>query len=114
MKPDITLLNQQREPSLLMDVKWKLLDSSDNKYGVSQPDMYQILSYAHQYDCKKVVLIYPQYKGITAERPVFRTLVGEVNILIWTVDLAGIVKRYSDISGQLNEILENALGEETA
>ena len=47
------------------DTKWKRIDQNDrgNKYGISQSDMYQLYAYARKYNCKRVMLIYPEIVG---------------------------------------------------
>ena len=51
---------------MILDTKWKLLDSSkmDGKNGVSQSDLYQLYAYGKKYKEKtnkdiELVLIYP-------------------------------------------------------
>ena len=94
---------------VLLDTKWKLLDATDNKYGVKQEDMYQMLAYAHQYKCHNVVLIYPQNSNIADRAPVFETIIGEVKIFIWTVDLSGLAGFGPDVSTQLSSRLSSLL-----
>lgn len=50
IKPDITA--SRNGIFYIMDAKWKLVDENDraNKYGISQTDMYQLLSYAKIYE----------------------------------------------------------------
>ena len=69
MKPDITAHAKNKNVLYIIDAKWKLVDqwNREEKYGVSQGDMYQLLSYAKIYgaleqDGVKVVtvLVYPE------------------------------------------------------
>jgi len=64
MMPDITLLNEYSEVILIADAKWKILDSTESKLGVSQVDLYQLNTYATQYGVKRLVLLYPRQKGL--------------------------------------------------
>lgn len=46
---------------IIIDTKYKLrkYEESDNKRGVVQADLYQVVSYAYRRGCKEVILIYP-------------------------------------------------------
>jgi 5-methylcytosine-specific restriction enzyme subunit McrC len=66
LKPDIVLYDHDDKPCVVMDTKWKLLDTQqDNgsrKYDISQSDMYQMFAYGQKYLGGKgtLVLIYPK------------------------------------------------------
>ncbi|GIP52927.1 McrC family protein [Paenibacillus vini] len=49
----------------IIDTKWKLLDSKKKNFGISQDDIYQMYAYAREYDCNKVILLYPVNEGTT-------------------------------------------------
>ena len=55
--PDIYL--EKSDKRLIIDTKYKVLKGNDNKKGVSQSDMYQMVSYGIRYIVKKIVLLYP-------------------------------------------------------
>jgi 5-methylcytosine-specific restriction enzyme subunit McrC len=61
--PDMVLSNETRK--IVADTKWKLIDQAarDNKYKISQPDIYQLFAYSKKFlggqDVKEVILIYP-------------------------------------------------------
>lgn len=64
LKPDITMENDEK--IVILDTKWKLLNSSsvDGKFGVSQGDLYQLYAYGKKYQNKtskevELYLIYP-------------------------------------------------------
>ena len=65
LKPD--LLFQSEYSTYVMDTKWKLLDEmasdTENKYKVSQSDLYQLFAYGHKYQNGKgnMMLIYPKH-----------------------------------------------------
>ncbi len=69
MKPDIALLDQDNQVTLLADAKWKLLDATDHKLGVSQGDMYQMQAYANRYGVDHLALIYPAERGLAGSYP---------------------------------------------
>lgn len=75
LKPDLVGRLKNGDRLLLLDTKWKLLDETDreSKYGISQNDLYQLLSYATVYKAESqketaAVLIYPVHDGFTELR----------------------------------------------
>jgi len=63
MKPDIVLVNHNDDGiQFVLDAKWKRFDGKDidSKHEITQPDLYQIYAYSKRYECKTVMLIYPQ------------------------------------------------------
>jgi 5-methylcytosine-specific restriction enzyme subunit McrC len=60
LKPDLAFRNQAKQFPLLIDTKYKRLDETDIKFGISQADFYQMYAYARRYDCPRVLLLYPQ------------------------------------------------------
>ena len=67
LRPDIAFRDDTRFP-LLIDTKYKRLNTADTTLGVSQDDFYQMHVYAHRYDCRMVLLLYPQTAGIPDPR----------------------------------------------
>ena len=67
-KPDITIA-KQGVPVLVIDTKWKRLKGAidDPKYGVGQADVYQMMAYAHVYQCERLLLLYPHHAGLGSE-----------------------------------------------
>ncbi len=66
MKHDIFLTNKETNKetnkTIIIDTKYKLRsasDKADKKRGVSQADLYQMITYAVKRGCKDVVLVYP-------------------------------------------------------
>lgn len=59
IKNDIILEN----PCLIIDTKYKIRDKTDNKKGVAQGDMYQMVAYALRRKIHQVLLIYPKANG---------------------------------------------------
>ena len=58
MKPDILL--ERNNDRFILDAKWKRLDSKKHNHDIKQADVYQLFAYGRQYDCRRVVLVYPQ------------------------------------------------------
>lgn len=76
LKPDM-LLQSSKNNHMVLDTKWKLIDSKKNngseKYGLSQGDFYQLHAYGQNYLDGKgdVVLIYPKTDHFDEPLPVF-------------------------------------------
>lgn len=76
LEPDL-LISHGDTRRLVLDTKWKLLDSQagsgSSKYGLSQGDLYQLYAYGQSYLDGKgdVVLIYPRTESFSEPLPVF-------------------------------------------
>lgn len=67
LKPDLKIKREQDEA--ILDTKWKLVNStdSDNHFGLSQSDFYQMYAYGHKYlnGAGDLFLIYPAHDRFT-------------------------------------------------
>jgi len=63
LKPDLVFRDRGRYP-LLMDFKYKRLNPSDRKLGISEADFYQMYAYLNRFKAPRVTLIYPQTAGM--------------------------------------------------
>ena len=76
LRPDVLVKDGVRN-LLVLDTKWKLLDSVNSsgkvKYGLSQSDFYQMLAYGQSYldGQGDVILIYPRTDVFDKPLPVF-------------------------------------------
>jgi|SRR5690625_1490408 len=76
MRPDF-LVEKGHRSKLVLDAKWKLLDSTlndgRNKYGLSQNDFYQLFAYGKSYLLGQgdLILIYPKSKRFAKPLPLF-------------------------------------------
>lgn len=76
LKPDL-LVKQKQTTRLVLDTKWKLLDSAKKngreKYQLSQADFYQLYAYGHHYldGTGDIVLVYPKTDAFAEPLPVF-------------------------------------------
>lgn len=70
LQHDIYLTDRKNKTrSLIIDTKYKIRtdsDKSDKKMGISQADMYQMVSYAYRRGCSNVLLLYPNSTDINA------------------------------------------------
>ena len=71
LRPDIFL-----EGKFIADTKWKIIrqDNKENeeKYKISQTDLYQLYAYGKKYECGELYLIYPKIDGVEQEPMKFR------------------------------------------
>ena len=60
LRPDL-LIRQTDGRVLVLDTKWKALDSTDRRgtYGIDQADLYQLYAYGKKYGAAHLFLIYP-------------------------------------------------------
>ena len=54
-------LEKKDDSTIIIDVKYKKLYRNDKKNGVSQSDMYQMVSYAIRRKCTDIKLVYPRH-----------------------------------------------------
>lgn len=85
LKPDI-IIQQGNSVVSVLDAKWKLLNSaaSENKFGISQGDMYQLFAYGQKYmkGTGEMFLIYPESETFNKPLPVFSF---DKNLKLWVV-----------------------------
>ena len=106
-KPDITIA-RRGSPVLVIDTKWKRLKGAidDPKYGVGQADVYQMMAYAHVYQCERLLLLYPHHAGLGSEAAAL-TCVHQINgtadsrIAVGTLSLSNP----KAVVGQLRDLL---------
>jgi 5-methylcytosine-specific restriction enzyme subunit McrC len=75
LRHDIFLEHRITRDIIIVDTKYKLRqgsDITDKKRGVSQADMYQMLSYAYRRGCEKVIMLYPNSSDQLQEDAVFK------------------------------------------
>lgn len=59
LKPDI-VIEQNKNPKIIIDTKWKKLDYNANRHGVKREDFYQMYAYLTKYkDANAAILLYP-------------------------------------------------------
>lgn len=75
LRPDLVVM-RQRQPVMVLDTKWKLLDDNDVWTKVSQNDLYQMQAYGLSYLSAqgRILLVYPA-------TPAFRDSTGPLHFL---------------------------------
>lgn len=86
IRNDIYITNQ-----LIIDTKYKIREEAGLKEGVSQSDMYQMVSYAIKRNCNDVLLLYPMTKGAINNSACFVVpspmLSQPINIYVRNIDI---------------------------
>ena len=96
MKPDLALLDSKNKVVEILDTKWKVLDKDEAKYGISQPDIYQMIAYGTRYDCNRLTLIYPKQDKISDKEIELKVQESDLIIRIVFVDLEEMVELSAD------------------
>ncbi len=75
LRPDILMLDKDDISVMVMDTKWKRLETfnPNANYGLAESDFYQMLAYGQTYlkGLGKMALIYPAWTGFDAPLPAF-------------------------------------------
>ena len=105
--PDLAFRMGERFP-LLLDTKYKLLPSGRAHVTPPQDDLYQAFSYAHGFQCPRVVLLYPQVEGQPRVRRSFEVQSAPSRIDVATVNLqVDLRSERQQLISELRSILEN-------
>lgn len=125
LKPDI--ITKTESCTMIVDAKYKVLDknSTQSRYGISQSDMYQMVSYAIRLKLNLIILLYP--KPIANRERIFdkfdvvdefvkevngkgkiQIVVHEVSIICENLNFSGNVSLSSLFSSQV-ELLQEEL-----
>ncbi|MEY2195724.1 McrC family protein [Neobacillus sp. BF23-41] len=111
LKPDIILKNVHTDsPELIIDTKWKLLDTRKENLGISQSDIYQMYAYAREYNVNNLVLLYPFHKDLNVELPIFtnESMREMITLKVKTIDLYSVSNNFNDVyKQQLFNIISN-------
>jgi 5-methylcytosine-specific restriction enzyme subunit McrC len=114
LKPDLWL--KTKDKSLIADTKYKIIysDEKDPKKGISQNDLYQMISYAVRFEVDEIILFYPNTIKLNQEEQTELTikdaLAGGKEILIRAFQLPIInrelLKKDLLTKTNLNELFE--------
>lgn len=84
LKPDL-LLTFTDGSKVVLDTKWKLVDLTQNNFGLSQSDFYQMFAYGQTYLSGKgdLYLIYPEHEGFT--KPIEHSFDFSEDLKLWVI-----------------------------
>ena len=101
LRPDL-VLTRPDGAVLILDTKWKRLESGRPNWGIQNSDMYQMYAYGRQYGASQVLLLYPQSASIPAnEERVFCSSDG-VSVRTHFLDLSDLERSLTDLIGTLS------------
>ncbi len=86
LKPDLVMKLNSR--TIVLDTKWKILDSKYRNNGISQSDLYQMYAYSKKYRADKVILIYPKPNCILDD--IYYYFEGDNELIIFFIDLENV------------------------
>ncbi len=97
LRPDLLIqLRQPVKTQMVMDTKWKLVDSSQQKkslYGLAQSDFYQMFAYGQKYldGTGEMYLIYPAHDDFN--QPIQQHFAFSETLKLWVVPYKITAKR---------------------
>ncbi|MGL5900888.1 MAG: McrC family protein, partial [Lactobacillaceae bacterium] len=97
LRPDLLIQSfQPVETKMVMDTKWKLVDSSQQKkslYGLAQADFYQMFAYGQKYlaGSGEMYLIYPAHDDFS--QPIPQHFAFSDTLKLWVVPYGIMAKR---------------------
>jgi 5-methylcytosine-specific restriction enzyme subunit McrC len=115
-KPDLIVREGERIV-MVIDTKWKRIAPriDDQKQGVSQTDVYQLMAYSQLYQCPNVMLLYPHHRELPPV-PICThyAIAGQgakEKLLVATLDVSGSSR---DHAIELLNLVESALSSAAA
>lgn len=107
LTPDI-VIEMEGKQKIIIDTKWKHINSNYNRHGIKREDLYQMYAYLTRYpDVETVILLYPYNDSVDIKGKEYLEswyLDGMINkkIRVYTVDLSNESKTINE----LNRILK--------
>lgn len=98
LRPDIVIKSKSDNRIFVMDTKWKLLNNTQQTYGISQSDMYQMYAYQKKYNAENITMIYPLTDAVPVSQKITFNSGDGVTVNVKFVDLF-------DVKNSLSEIL---------
>jgi 5-methylcytosine-specific restriction enzyme subunit McrC len=100
LRPDI-VLEKNKEYTVILDTKWKILSDQLPNKGISQYDMYQMYVYCKKYNADKIILVYPLADTVRNTDIVY-TSNDKVKIEVFFVDLRNVNGSIARLANNLN------------
>lgn len=104
LKPDIIFSQFKKNPDLIFDTKYKQLDRSSRRLGVSESDFYQMVAYITRLNCEKVLLLYPRRFGMMPVTESFQIIERDAVIHIANINLNWPIQDYRHLAHELRKI----------
>jgi 5-methylcytosine-specific restriction enzyme subunit McrC len=101
--PDVLFVSPSGRPVLILDTKYKRLDATRLRLGVSEGDMYQMLAYAARFDCPQTLLLYPQWQGAPRTAVQFQTMGHSSRLVVATINLRQPLDRPNGLAQDMRQ-----------
>ena len=76
LRPDMVITRLSDNAIFILDTKWKRLAAEKPQFGISQSDMYQMVTYQKAYKAEKVLILYPAAERTPQKLPLYASLSG--------------------------------------
>jgi len=87
--PDI-LIRHEKVAVVVADTKWKRLTIEKKGLGISPEDVYQSLTYAAYFGCKKIALVFPNTSSTTGRKVFTHTLSANLHGVNYKIEVIGL------------------------
>ena len=109
-RPDL-IIRKGNQNALIIDTKWKRITQIDDPHaGVSQADIYQLMTYGQLYECPYVMLLYPHHGGLPPDPIRQRYSIAkpgaQESLIVATLDITGPYRKHKLA---LNDLVLNCL-----
>lgn len=109
LAPDILLTRPSGRAVLVLDTKYKELAYDQQRLGIAESDMYQMLAYAVALDCPRTLLLYPQRAGSRPTSAHFETLGHPHSVMAATINLRQPLDRPEGMIQELAQVFTEVL-----
>jgi 5-methylcytosine-specific restriction enzyme subunit McrC len=112
LKPDIMLMPALGDlPVLILDTKYKRLKLQPAHLGLAENDLYQMVAYATRFNCKNVLLIYPQPLDTPPVLQSFKVIAQDITIHVGTVNLHQPLEKPANLIKDMRVLFASLLTE---
>ena len=112
LEPDILFTSPSGRAVLVLDTKYKRLAHNQQRLGIAEGDMYQMLAYAVALDCPRTLLLYPQAAGSLPTSARFDTLGYPHSVMAATINLRQPLDRPDNLIREFAQLFVEVSGYE--
>lgn len=106
LRPDVAI-RRKCDAVLIVDTKWKLLDSAKPHAGVRQSDMYQAYAYVREFNCPRALFLFPRFGDLKESVASYRLRPGSEECSRIEVGTIDVRMKPSQIIGELKTRLSD-------
>lgn len=107
LEPDL-LVGKENGQRIIIDTKWKRINSTFSRHGVQRDDFYQMYAYLTRYtDVETVILLYPHHDGILKQSGVCHESWHleqdeRKKLKVYSINYEEEIKAIEDLRGMIN------------